>query len=196
MKNTVLKSLLLVAGLLILVSSLSARAEGLYREQTYRAFVSDPKAFRIGDNLTVIVTEFASMTTSARTTTDKEGSSSAAVSNTNTTRQGSINLGENSVGGGRIERTGRLTAQLTVTVLKLHDNGDLQVRGEQEIEVNNEKQKLVVEGRIRREDIRTDNTVLSSRLSEAKISYTGQGLLAEKQKPGIVSRFLSWLGLL
>jgi flagellar L-ring protein FlgH len=49
---------------------------------------------------------------------------------------------------------------------------------------------------VRPQDIGTDNTVLSTRLSQARIEMTGQGLLAEKQKPGILTRFLGWLGIL
>jgi flagellar L-ring protein precursor FlgH len=49
---------------------------------------------------------------------------------------------------------------------------------------------------VRPQDIGTDNTVISTRLSQAKIEMSGQGLLAEKQKPGILTRFLSWLKIL
>jgi len=172
-------------------------AESLYDEGRYRAFVSDPKAVRVGDNLTVVVTEIASMTTTARTATDKDAGISGTVRATDRTRfQGGVDIGEDFSGGGRIERSGKLAAQVTVVVQELRPNGDLWVKGEQEILVNEETQKLVVEGRVRREDIRADNTVPSNRLSEAKIAFTGEGLLAEKQKPGILTRFLSWLRIL
>lgn len=175
----------------------SAAADSLYDEAHYRAAVADPKAVRVGDNLTVIVTEIASMTTTARTTTDKDAGLSGTVRATDRTRfQGGIDLGEDFAGGGRIERSGKLVAQVTVAVQEVRPNGDLWVKGEQEILVNDETQKLVLEGRVRREDIRADNTVPSNRLSEAKIAFTGEGLLAEKQKPGILTRFLSWLRIL
>jgi flagellar L-ring protein precursor FlgH len=146
--------------------------------------------------LTVIVTEFASVTTNARTSTDKDGTTGGSVIGTNKSRSGSINLNENFVGGGRIERSGQLTAQLTVVIEAIEPNGDLRVKGRQEISVNNETQMLAIEGRVRPGDIGPNNTVPSTRLSDAKISYTGDGLLAEKQKPGVLTRFLSWLGIL
>lgn len=175
----------------------SVLADSLFDDSRYRAFVADPKAVHVGDNLTVVVTEIASMTTTARTTTDKDASLAATVRDTDRTRiQGGIDIGEDFSGGGRIERGGKLVAQVTVVVQEVRPNGDLWVKGEQEILVNEETQKLVVEGRVRREDIRADNSVPSNRLSEAKIAFTGEGLLAEKQKPGILTRFLSWLRLL
>src|SRR2546427_221849 len=78
----------------------------------------------------------------------------------------------------------------------LLENASVRVKGDQEIFVNEEKQRMSVEGSVRPQDILTDNTVLSTRLGQAKIEMIGQGLLAEKQKPGILTRFLSWLGIL
>jgi flagellar L-ring protein precursor FlgH len=184
-----------VAALLMVLCS-SVLADGLYNEDRFRSFVSDPKAIRVGDNLTVIVTEIASVTTTARTTADKEGSVSVGLRGNTVSNTASANLADDFNGGGRIERSGKLVAQVTVVVQEIKPNGDLVVKGEQEIEVNDEKQKLVLVGSVRREDIRSDNTVPSNRLSEAKIAYTGEGLLAEKQKPGILTRFLSWLRIL
>jgi len=192
MMRMTLSTALLAAALL----AGAAGADSLYDEQRFRPLVGDPRAIRVGDNITVVVTEFASMTTSARTATDKDGTVAGVARGTNDTKQGSINLSEDFNGGGRIERSGKLTAQLTVVVQAIEANGDLRVKGEQEIEVNNEKQTLYVEGRLRPQDIQANNTVLSSRLSDARIRYTGDGLLAEKQRPGILTRFLSWLRLL
>ncbi len=61
--------------------------------------------------------------------------------------------------------------------------------------VNEEKQEIALSGRVRPYDILANNTVLSSRLADATISYVGEGLLAEQQRPGILSRLLRWLGL-
>lgn len=173
-----------------------AQADSLYDEQRYRSLVGDPRAIRVGDNLTVVVTEFASVTASARTATDKDGTVAGSLRGTNSTKQGSVNLSEDFTGGGRIERSGKLVAQLTVVVQSIDANGDLRVKGEQQIEVNNEKQMLAIEGRVRPQDIQANNTVLSTRLSDATIRYTGDGLLADKQRPGVLTRFLTWLRIL
>jgi flagellar L-ring protein FlgH len=184
------------AALLLMAVCGVTEANGLYNEDRFRPFVADPKAIRTGDNLTVIVTEIASVTTVARTTADKEGSVALSLQGGSASNSASASIADDFSGGGRIERSGRLVAQVTVVVQEIKPNGDLWVKGEQEIEVNDEKQKLVLEGRVRREDIRSDNTVASNRLSEAKIAFTGEGLLAEKQRPGILTRILSWLRIL
>ena len=186
----------LFCAMLLLTASAVASAESLYREANYRPLVADARAQRVGDNLTVVITEFASVTANARTATDKHGTLSGTAQGTNRTRSGSINLAEDFTGGGRIERSGKLVAQLTVVIQAIEPNGDLRVKGQQEISVNNEVQTLFLEGRVRPQDVQANNTVLSTRLSEAKISYTGDGLLADKQRPGILTRIFTWLGLL
>jgi flagellar L-ring protein FlgH len=194
----------IVVGLSACMSASAAFGDTLLERGGYRPLVADQRAIRPGDNLTVLITESAVASTTAKTTTNKEGSISAAASasrdsgNGPYTRSlaGSLDLTEDFKGGGRIERTGKLLARITVVVEAVEPNGTLLVQGEQEIFVNEERQRIAVAGRVRPQDIGTDNTVLSTRLSQARIEMTGQGLLAEKQKPGILTRFLSWLGIL
>jgi flagellar L-ring protein precursor FlgH len=184
----------------------AAWSESLLEREGYRPLVADQRALRPGDNLTVLITESAVASTTAKTTTNKEGtvSGSAAANATRIggnaaygrTLTGSLDLTEEFKGGGTIERTGKLLARLTVVVEAVEPNGMLVVSGEQDIVVNEERQRIAVSGRVRPQDIGTDNTVLSTRLSQARIEMRGQGLLAEKQKPGVLTRFLSWLGIL
>ena len=173
-----------------------ASADDLYTSQTYDALAADHRALRVGDNLTVVVTEITSSTTDARTTADKDGTVSGSANLHAKPQQGTFNLNETFNGGGTIERTGKLLARLTVVVQSVDADGNLRVKGQQDIVVNGDKQKLLVEGRVRHQDVGADNTVLSSRLSEAKISYTGDGVLSEKQRQGILTRILSWLRIL
>jgi flagellar L-ring protein FlgH len=194
------RPLRLLASFLILVSS-AATAESLYREASFRSLTSDQRAYRPGDLLTVLVVENASATASANTTTEKRGAVGvAAVVPTPILRSGgaaaSLDLNDDFTGKGSINRSGRLLAQLSVTVTALAPNGDLFIAGKQLIEVNDEKQNIVLEGRVRPVDVSESNTVLSSRIADAKITYVGDGILGEKQHPGILTRILSWLGIL
>jgi flagellar L-ring protein precursor FlgH len=173
-----------------------ALAESLYSEERFRALTSDHRAHRVGDALTVLVVENASASASADTSTEKRGSAGLSLSTTRRDEAAAATATEDFSGGGRIQRSGRLLAQLTVSVRGIAPNGDLLVGGAQVIEVNEEKQNIVLEGRVRPVDVSEANTVLSSRIAEARITYVGDGLLGEKQKPGLISRVLSWLGLL
>ena len=104
-------------------------------------------------------------------------------------------VGDEFTGKGRIQRNGRLAAQLTVTVTEVAPNGELRVSGKQQIVVNGEKQLLQLSGRVRPVDVSDTNTVASTRIADAEITYVGDGILAEKQRQGVLTRFLTWLGL-
>lgn len=174
-----------------------AAAVSLYDEASYRALTSDRRAQRPGDLLTVMVFESASASASTDTSTGKSGGLGLGLE-TNFTpgRTAKLSLSEDFSGRGRIQRSGKLAAQLTVVVRSVEANGDLIVSGQQLLRVNDERQEIVLAGRVRPSDIGENNTVSSSRLADAQISYVGDGTLSEKQSPGVISRVLSWLGLL
>ncbi|HWI12293.1 MAG TPA: flagellar basal body L-ring protein FlgH, partial [Burkholderiaceae bacterium] len=113
------------------------------------------------------------------------------------TRKGEIsgNINNDFSGVARTQRAGKLLAQLTVTVVAIDPNGDLRIAGEQLLEVNDEKQMIRLEGKVRSEDIGDNNSVVSNRIADAKIHYVGDGVLADGQKPGLITRILTWLGL-
>lgn len=193
MKRTIYAGLLVTA---LLAIPLPSSADSLYREQNFRPLVGDRKAFRPGDSLTILVLENASATASANTTTEKRGELGMSAKTPMYDKNAAINLSDEFTGGGKIQRSGKLLAQITVTVQSIEPNGELNVQGEQLVEVNSEKQSIKLEGRVRPSDISETNTVLSNRLANARISYIGDGILGEKQRPGILTRILSWLGLL
>lgn len=171
-------------------------ADSLYDPSSYRALVSPNRAAKVGDILTVLIVENATATASADTTTDKTGSAGAKLLTSDHTHSGTVQLNEDFKGSGKIQRAGKLVAQISVQVQAVRNDGYLQVKGDQLIDVNNEKQRIAVEGWVRPDDIAPNNTVISTRLADARISYVGDGILGEKQRPGFISRFLSWLRLL
>lgn len=193
MKKYLFNGFLTVISALWLVSP--AVGDSLFNPDGYRAFATDHKAYRPGDSLTVLVTEIATATSSARTTTGKNTSFSASL----TKRLESFDLGaavgDDYSGGGQTERSGKLLAKITVTVQSIDERGSLSIKGEQTIDVNNERQSISLTGRVRPQDIGPDNTVDSSRVTEAHIEYVGNGAINEKQRPGVVSRILSFLGI-
>jgi len=176
--------------------SQSIYADSLYNPISYRSLTEDHRAYRVGDVLTVLVYEDAVASTQANTRTNKSGSIGGSASGTSTSEKGSAGLSTEFSGGGKIERAGKLTARITVNVKSIYDNGDLQISGRQLVAFNEEKQQIAIEGRIRKVDISPNNTVISSRIADARVSYVGKGILGKKQKQGILTRFLSWLHLI
>jgi flagellar L-ring protein precursor FlgH len=185
---------MIVAVLLVLAAP--AGAQSLYDEASFQSLTADRRAYRPGDVLTVLVFENSSATTSADTTTEKHGSVGAALTTPNHDKRANIELTEDFTGKGRIQRSGRLLATLSVSVQDVAPNGDLFIAGAQVIEVNGEKQHIQIAGRVRPVDVSESNTVASSRVADARITYVGDGLLGEKQRAGILTRFLSWLRIL
>src|SRR5882724_12908765 len=82
----------------------AALADDLYSKDTYNALAADHRGLRVGDNLTVVVTEITSATTDARTTADKDGTVSGSAGLHNRQQQAAFNLNETFNGGGTIER--------------------------------------------------------------------------------------------
>lgn len=173
-----------------------AAAESLYHESSFRPLTSDQRAYRIGDVLTVLIVENSSASTTADTTTDNRGGVGISIGTTTREERAAVNVNQDFVGRGRIQRSGRLLAQLSVNVVDVLPNGDLQLVGTQMIEVNGEKQHIELMGRVRPADVTEGNAVLSTRIADARITYVGDGVLGEKQRPGVLTRFLNWLRIL
>ena len=182
--------------LLLLLTSTEAWSESLYKEETFQPLVGDRRAYRVGDSITILIYENSSASTSADTSTAKSGGVGVGIKLPSVDMTPSINATEDFQGKGKIQRSGKLLAQLTVTVQEIDKNGELQIKGQQLIEINGDKQLIQIEGRIRPSDISENNTLPSTRVAEAKISYVGDGILSKKQTPGILSRILTMLRLL
>jgi flagellar L-ring protein precursor FlgH len=187
------KSLLIAAGL-VLVAECAFAEEAV--QGSYRSFFADRQAFRRGDLLTIIITESAAATSTARTRADKSDKISASAGHVGPIDH-AISVGANNQfdGGGQIQRTGQLLGKLTVVVDQIDDNGNLHVTGEQTIVINNEQQQIAVLGTIRPEDIAPDNTVQSWRILGARIEFRGKGILARKQSPGLLAKLFDLFGL-
>ena len=149
-----------------------------------------------GDVLTVVILESAAATATARTRTDKRDRLSASVRMPNDTREDvEASLGTDFSGGGQIQRTGKLLAKLAVVVEGVDRHGNLWITGEQDILVNNERQRIALSGLVRRADIAPDNSVVSSRIANARIEFKGDGLLGRQQSPGLLGLIFRLFGL-
>jgi flagellar L-ring protein FlgH len=183
-------------GLACIAGSANAIAEEGDRTLLQRSLFADRKAYRPGDILTVLITEQAAATATARTRADKDESIFGDL-NHSEHDPWHIDLawGNDFDGGGQIQRTGRLVAKLAVIVQGVDADGTLAITGEQNINVNNEQQRIALSGRIRVEDIAPDNTIASWRIANARIDFKGDGILARKQSPGLLTKLFNLFGL-
>jgi len=172
---------------------------------------SDNRARRVGDIVLVNIVEASKGTHKADTTAERESEAGFGISSmfgkdmTRLTPVGpsfglkgdvgaSDMVGATSSntfdGKGETTREANVTATVAARVVSVMPGGVLQIEGGREIKVNSENQILVVRGLIRTRDIRPDNSILSSYIADAHIEYYGQGVVADKQRPGWLSRII------
>ncbi len=90
-------------------------------------------------------------------------------------------------------REGNLTANITVRVVEVDATGNMRVQGDKIVTINSEDQHIVLTGIVRPEDIAADNSVLSGRLADARISYYGYGTVGDKQGEPLGQRLFDWI---
>ena len=175
-------------------------------ESSRNMLFTDNKARYVNDIVTIIIDESSSGQNKASTSTSKNSASNADISamlgmdtsiiSSNANLGGKLAVGGSSAstlkGAGDTSRGGKLQARLTARVVKVLDNGNLLIEGRRQLTLNAEDQFIVITGVIRSEDIMAENWVLSSNMADARILYTGSGVIADKQHPGWITRALDW----
>ena len=156
-------------------------------------------AHRIGDTVTIRLAESTNASKSSSTATKKDSTVNYGPPTglgTQITAGGApIAFGmENSTdfkGSGTSAQSNKLEGQITVTVAKRLANGNLLVRGQKWLTLNQGSEFVRVQGIIRPVDIAPDNSIPSFRVADAVISYGGKGSLADASSPGLLSRFFN-----
>ena len=166
---------------------------------------TDKKAKRAEDVITVLIVENAKASNDTKSATDKTQDAGIDVKPFNVQWSGSpVNALTPAVGfgggmhqkydgKGTTSRAGEVKATLSARIVAVYDNGNLLIEGNKEVEVNNEKEILRVSGIVRPEDISSDNTVLSEKIADARIQYTGTGDGHQAARPGLLARFINWV---
>ena len=161
------------------------------------------RAKRVGDIVMVNVVESASAANEATTDTNRDSNSEYGVSalfgrtsiplfggNVGSTPVLGTNTKKEFSADGSTTRNNKVTATVAARVVNVLPDGLLRIEGARQTKVNNETQYLVVAGLIRSRDVASDNSVLSTQIADAQISYYGEGVIADKQKPGWLTRLL------
>lgn len=162
----------------------------------------DLRARRLNDLLTIRVSESVSAQGSADSSLDKNSKASAGVPNffgAETKAPGWLNpsqlaqLGTNTSfkGGGSTARSGTLQAMITARVAEVFPNGDLGIEGVREIDINGDRQIIVVTGVVRPVDVMAGNVVSSASIGQMRIRYFGRGLIKDNLNPGWLVRVLN-----
>ena len=190
------KVLLLLLALLLLPLTFKLRGEDFGQAQS---LFTDIKANKVGDILTVIISEQSRASNQVESKTTKSTKYSAkggpGLGPLNfVTGFGVDGEGKSDHNGkGENLRNGSLKARMSVTVIGLKPNGDLVIEGSRTVGVSGDKEVLTLTGVVRQKDISPDNTVNSYLIADAEIHNTGRGAASTASRPGFLTRIINWL---
>ena len=182
----------------------------LWSEERGISLFSDIRARRVGDTVTVRIVEDPEAKLDANTKTSRTSSLNGklkflgymqALADKN--MRLAQNPGEDDLikstlntsfdGKGTSDREGHINAYITARVVNVLPNGNLYINGMREIKVNNELQYITLAGIIRPVDISTSNEIVSTYIADARITYSGVGVVADKQHPGWLTRVMDYV---
>ncbi|WP_299008958.1 flagellar basal body L-ring protein FlgH [uncultured Shewanella sp.] len=174
----------------------------LYQEQQSSSLYTDIRAHKVGDIITVVLMESTSAKKSANNEISKGSDLSLAPlygGGKNVTIHGNpIDLNySDSMKTKReadADQSNSLAGSISANVMQVLSNGNLVIRGEKWISINNGDEFVRITGIVRAEDISPDNRVESPRVANARIQYSGTGTFADSQNVGWLSQFFysSW----
>lgn len=175
----------------------------IYQAGFEQNLYDDRKAFRVGDIITITLNEKTQASKKANSDIQKDSKTKMGL----TSLFGSGMTTNNPIGGGDLSlsaeyggsrdakgdsqagQSNSLTGSITVTVAEVLPNGIVSVRGEKWMTLNTGNELVRIAGLVRADDIATDNTVSSTRVADARITYSGTGAFADASQPGWLDRF-------
>ncbi|MFW3898015.1 flagellar basal body L-ring protein FlgH [Pseudomonas putida] len=181
----------------------AANNGSIYQAGFEQNLYSDRKAFRVGDIITITLNERTQASKNANSQIDKDSTanigltslfgSSLTTNNPIGSNDLSLSAGykgdRGTKGDAKSAQSNTLTGSITVTVADVLPNGIIAVRGEKWMTLNTGDELVRIAGLVRADDISTDNTVSSTRVADARITYSGTGAFADASQPGWFDRF-------
>ena len=175
----------------------------LFKVNYVNNIYSDSKAHRVGDIISVILSESTQAQKNAKTELKKENSATldpiigfggTAVNFKGNPVQFGFNQASDFSGDSKTNQGNSLSGHISVHVLRVLPNGNLMIRGEKWMSLNNGDEYIRLTGVIRAQDIGSGNTIISSKIANARIQYAGTGTFADTQEQGWLSSFFtsSW----
>ena len=163
----------------------------------YAALYEGQRARRVGDPLTIVLVERTSASKSSGTKLDSGGgfsltppSAGPLSFNPNAAKASGT---RNFAGTGTADQSNALSGEVSVTVAEVYPNGTMLVQGQKRVTLNRGDEFVQIKGIVRVADIDENNRIPSTRVADARISYTGKGDVARAARQGWLSRFFQML---
>jgi len=168
----------------------------IFQDGGYAPLTSGMRAAAVGDIVTIQLVERISATKSNSAGTSRNGSVGIAPPVTgplSVFSPSDVNMGgdQSFKGKGEAAQSSNLNGEISVTIAAVYPNGTMRVVGEKLLTLNRGDDRMQFSGLIRAADISADNRILSSRVADARIRYTGKGEIARASKQGWLQRFFS-----
>jgi flagellar L-ring protein precursor FlgH len=160
----------------------------------------NPIARHVGDIVTIVLSESTAAQKSAVTTTQKSTSDTmpgisllgkAVTIKGNSLLSADVNDASKFDGEGNSTQSNSLTGNISATVSKVLPNGNLYIKGEKRIWINQGQESVLVSGIVRPIDLAADNSVPSAKVASARFSYVGKGAINDANTQGWLSRFFN-----
>lgn len=178
----------------------------LFPQKGHQSWLATRTARSEGDIVTILISETSTASFSATTSAAKKDSTTVdrpvvplldflggSFLNKIVGSGASSGASSSVSGTGSTTQSGRFSTRLSAVVREVLPNGNLVIEGTRWVMVNKEVQSVVLTGIIRRDDVRSDNTVLSEDIANAEIRAEGKGVIADRQRRGFITRLLDWL---
>ena len=172
----------------------------IYQQNKGNLFAMEARAHRVGDILTVSFTESFQATKSQNAASSKSSDSTVTLPNILENLAGQNLIPESTdlsagteqsfTGSGSSNQSNSLSGLISVHVVRVFGNGNLEILGQKKLTLNNGDEYIRVSGIVRPRDISSDNVVPSDRIANADIDYIGAGDTAVSGKKGWYSKFL------
>lgn len=172
----------------------------IYHSSSNRFLFEDLKARRVGDLITVILEEKTNAAKTASTNTNKDSSIEVpgptifglpVTNNGRAILNNSLTSNTKFSGSGDSSQSNSLSGNITVTVSQVLPNGNMFVKGEKLLTLNNGSEVVQISGIVRAVDVTPQNTIVSTQIANANITYSGKGAVADSNKIGWVTRFFN-----
>jgi len=186
--------------LIFLVFSHVSFSDSLWNENSSSPYTTQ-KTYKVGDIINVLILESTSAIQEAGTQThvrDELGlkfdyTLQGADSRTTSRNKADFDAENKYRGIGKTSRSSNVRARVASVVKEVLPGGKLQIEGKHVVDVNREKQTVIIKGVVRSKDINIDNTVFSYQVADAEIIVKGSGVVGEAEQPGWLTRFFNWL---
>lgn len=173
----------------------TATTGGIYNPATNVHLFEDVKARRSGDLITVILREKTAASKKVDTTTDKKTAIEVGIPTLFGQQieqlSASAEKDVNFSGEGAASQSNSLSGDITVTVAGVYPNGNLLIRGEKLLTLNQGSEVVRISGIVRPIDVSPANTVLSSQIGNVEITYSGNGFVQDSNLPGWITRLFN-----